>query len=199
MATDRVQSGSATFNAADDIWIKCPGCKEITFRKEVERNLNVCPKCEHHFRVTADQRLTITVDPRSWREMFADLAIGDPLEFVDTRPYPLLLERVNCQDMLHANFLISIGAELVVRDPRLAVSSSKAYIDDAMSVVRERLSLAGSRSIVDPSSEGRARMAAEISSELNRALETRGLEIRKLEITELWAQPLRQSIATGAN
>jgi acetyl-CoA carboxylase carboxyl transferase subunit beta len=92
MATDRVQSGSATFNAADDIWIKCPGCKEITFRKEVERNLNVCPKCEHHFRVTADQRLTITVDPRSWREMFADLAIGDPLEFVDTRPYPVRME-----------------------------------------------------------------------------------------------------------
>jgi acetyl-CoA carboxylase carboxyl transferase subunit beta len=87
-----VQSGSATFNAADDIWIKCPGCKEITFRKEVERNLNVCPKCEHHFRVTADQRLTITVDPRSWREMFADLAIGDPLEFVDTRPYPVRME-----------------------------------------------------------------------------------------------------------
>jgi acetyl-CoA carboxylase carboxyl transferase subunit beta len=92
MATDRVQSGLATSNAADDIWIKCPGCKEITFRKEVERNLNVCPKCEHHFRVTADQRLTITVDPRSWREMFADLAIGDPLEFVDTRPYPVRME-----------------------------------------------------------------------------------------------------------
>jgi hypothetical protein len=123
----------------------------------------------------------------------------DFITVVDTRPYPMLLERVNCQDMLHANFLISIGAELVVRDPRLAVSSSKAYIDDAMGVVRERLSLAGSRSIVDPSSEGRVRMAAEISSELNRALETRGLEIRKLEITELWAQPLRQSIATGAN
>jgi acetyl-CoA carboxylase carboxyl transferase subunit beta len=92
MATDRVQSGSATSNGADDIWIKCPECKEITFRKEVERNLNVCPKCEHHFRVTADQRLTITVDPRSWREMFADLAIGDPLEFVDTRPYPVRME-----------------------------------------------------------------------------------------------------------
>jgi acetyl-CoA carboxylase carboxyl transferase subunit beta len=91
MATDRVQSGPAP-NATDDIWIKCPGCKEITFRKEVERNLNVCPKCGHHFRVTADQRLTITVDPRSWHEMFADLAIGDPLEFVDSRPYPVRME-----------------------------------------------------------------------------------------------------------
>ena len=73
MATDRVQSASATPNAADDIWVKCPECKEITFRKEVERNLNVCPKCGHHYRVTVDQRLNITVDPRSWRELFADL------------------------------------------------------------------------------------------------------------------------------
>ena len=55
-------------------------CKEITFRKEVERNLNVCPKCGHHFRVTVDQRLSIRVDPRTWRELFADLAIGDPLD-----------------------------------------------------------------------------------------------------------------------
>jgi acetyl-CoA carboxylase carboxyl transferase subunit beta len=92
MATDRVQSGPAASNATDDIWIKCPGCKEITFRKEVERNLNVCPKCGRHFRVTADQRLTITVDPRSWHEMSADLAIGDPLEFVDSRPYPVRME-----------------------------------------------------------------------------------------------------------
>jgi acetyl-CoA carboxylase carboxyl transferase subunit beta len=92
MATDRVQSGPAAPNAADDIWIKCSGCKEITFRKEVERNLNVCPKCGHHFRVTADQRLTITVDPRSWREMYADLAIGDPLEFADSRPYPVRMQ-----------------------------------------------------------------------------------------------------------
>ena len=92
MATDRVQSPSAVSSAADDIWLKCPECKEITFRKEVERNLNVCPKCAHHYRVTVDQRLTITVDPRSWREMFADLAIGDPLEFVDSRPYPVRME-----------------------------------------------------------------------------------------------------------
>jgi acetyl-CoA carboxylase carboxyl transferase subunit beta len=73
---------------SDDIWSKCPTCKEISFRKEVERNLNVCPKCAHHFRLTVSQRLSITVDRGSWREMFADLAIGDPLGFVDSKPYP---------------------------------------------------------------------------------------------------------------
>jgi len=75
-------------NATDDIWLKCPGCKEISFRKEVERNLNVCPKCAHHLRLTVAQRLAITIDRSSWRELFAGLAIDDPLGFVDTRPYP---------------------------------------------------------------------------------------------------------------
>ena len=73
--------------ASDDIWVKCSTCKEISFRKEVERNLNVCPKCGHHFRLTVSQRLAITVDRGSWREMFEDLAVDDPLKFVDSKPY----------------------------------------------------------------------------------------------------------------
>jgi acetyl-CoA carboxylase carboxyl transferase subunit beta len=79
-----------TAQAAGDenIWTKCPTCKEIAFRKEVERNLNVCPKCAHHFRLTVSQRLAITVDRGSWREMFEEVAIDDPLKFVDSRPYP---------------------------------------------------------------------------------------------------------------
>jgi acetyl-CoA carboxylase carboxyl transferase subunit beta len=72
---------------ATDIWFKCPGCKEIAFRKEVERNLNVCLKCGYHLRLTVEQRLAITVDRGSWRELFSDLASDDPLSFVDSRPY----------------------------------------------------------------------------------------------------------------
>lgn len=89
---DSVLAPPAVTSPADDIWLKCPGCKEISFRKEVERNLNVCPKCEHHLRLTVEQRLAITIDRGTWRELFADLAAGDPLEFVDTRPYPQRLE-----------------------------------------------------------------------------------------------------------
>src|SRR5437879_11385022 len=87
---DRVQTivqPPAASAAADDIWTKCPSCKEIAFRKEVERNLNVCLKCGYHFRLTVDQRLAITVDRGSWKEMFESIAAGDPLEFVDSRPY----------------------------------------------------------------------------------------------------------------
>ena len=83
--------------ASDDIWTKCPGCREITFRKEVERNLNVCPKCGHHLRLTVEQRLAITVDRGSWSELFGELQIDDPLRFVDTQPYPQRLKKARQQ------------------------------------------------------------------------------------------------------
>ena len=92
---DRVQTTlhpPAASAAADDIWLKCPACKEIAFRKEVERNLNVCPKCQHHLRLSVEQRIVVTIDRGTWRELFAEIAAGDPLEFVDTRPYPARME-----------------------------------------------------------------------------------------------------------
>jgi acetyl-CoA carboxylase carboxyl transferase subunit beta len=87
---DQAQTAQAaqTAQPSDDIWVKCPGCREIAFRKEVERNLNVCPKCGRHLRLTVEQRLAITIDRGAWRELFADLTSGDPLQFVDSKPYP---------------------------------------------------------------------------------------------------------------
>jgi acetyl-CoA carboxylase carboxyl transferase subunit beta len=83
----------ASSAADDNMWVKCPGCREISFRKEVERNLNVCPKCGFHHRLTVEQRLSITIDRGTWRELFQDLAVGDPLEFHDSKPYPERLEQ----------------------------------------------------------------------------------------------------------
>src|ERR1700684_4303207 len=77
----------------ETIWVKCPGCREIAFRKEVERNLNVCPKCGFHHRLTVEQRLAITLDRSSWRELFENFPAGDPLEFHDAKPYPQRLEQ----------------------------------------------------------------------------------------------------------
>ena len=85
-----VDGGEAAGAAAgaEELWTKCPTCKTITFRKEAERNLNVCPKCGHHFRLTVEQRLAVTIDRGTWRERFAELVGTDPLEFVDSKPYP---------------------------------------------------------------------------------------------------------------
>jgi acetyl-CoA carboxylase carboxyl transferase subunit beta len=94
---------------SDDIWSKCPSCKEITFRKEVERNLNVCPKCGHHFRLTVGQRLSVSVDRGSWREVMADLAIGDPLGFVDSKPYPARMEQARTRSGRNDAVVVGIG------------------------------------------------------------------------------------------
>jgi acetyl-CoA carboxylase carboxyl transferase subunit beta len=91
---ERGERATAAQSAAEEnIWVKCPGCREIAFRKEVERNLNVCPKCGYHHRLTVEQRLAITIDRGTWRELFEDLAAGDPLEFHDSKPYPQRLEQ----------------------------------------------------------------------------------------------------------
>lgn len=70
----------------EGLWVKCPGCKEMLYRKEVVRNLQVCPKCSHHFRVTARERLNLLLDP-GWTEFDGDLVSLDPLEFRDTKEY----------------------------------------------------------------------------------------------------------------
>jgi acetyl-CoA carboxylase carboxyl transferase subunit beta len=71
----------------EGLWIKCDGCKEIIYRKEVEQNLNVCPKCSHHFRLTARERFEILFDDNNFKEFATNIRSGDPLEFRDTKKY----------------------------------------------------------------------------------------------------------------
>ncbi len=67
MPTPRPEAPQAS--PPEDMWVKCPKCREIAFRKEVERNLNVCLKCGHHYRLTVEQRLAVTADRGTWREL----------------------------------------------------------------------------------------------------------------------------------
>src|SRR5208337_1014649 len=106
---EREQTPVSTQAAADDIWSKCPSCKEMAFRKEVERNLNVCPKGGYHFRVTVAQRLSISVDRGTWRELMAEMAIGDPLGFVDSKPYPARLEQGRASSGRNDAVVVGIG------------------------------------------------------------------------------------------
>lgn len=63
------------------IWAKCPRCRNLIYRKELERNLKVCPKCGYHHRLTAVERLEITIDEHGFQEYDADLTSTDPLGF----------------------------------------------------------------------------------------------------------------------
>ena len=71
----------------EGLWIKCDDCKEIVYRKEVEQNLSVCPKCGYHFRLTARERFAILFDDDKYKELATDIRSADPLEFRDTKRY----------------------------------------------------------------------------------------------------------------
>jgi acetyl-CoA carboxylase carboxyl transferase subunit beta len=88
MSPQARKSRAAGAAPADHPWVKCPGCQEILFRKEIERKLNVCPKCGHHLRLTVDQRLVLLADRGSFEETDAAMAAADPLGFHDSMPYP---------------------------------------------------------------------------------------------------------------
>jgi acetyl-CoA carboxylase carboxyl transferase subunit beta len=70
----------------EGLWVKCGSCKEILYRKDVVKNLSVCPKCGFHFRISARERLAMLFDA-PWEEFDQDLVSADPLKFVDTKPY----------------------------------------------------------------------------------------------------------------
>jgi acetyl-CoA carboxylase carboxyl transferase subunit beta len=70
----------------EGLWTKCESCRTIVFRKDLEENLYVCPKCQFHFKMSAKQRLAMLLDGR-WTEHDAGMMSTDPLKFVDTKPY----------------------------------------------------------------------------------------------------------------
>ncbi len=71
----------------DQQWLQCQACREILYRKEVERNLHVCPKCHYHFRLPPRERLAMLLDEGSFIELNANLRPGDPLQFKDRLRY----------------------------------------------------------------------------------------------------------------
>ena len=77
----------------EGVFEKCPGCDAALYTRELEESSFVCPTCAHHFRIGARQRLALLYDEGKYEEMDADVTSGDPLEFVDTKPYRERLEQ----------------------------------------------------------------------------------------------------------
>jgi acetyl-CoA carboxylase carboxyl transferase subunit beta len=83
----RISTEKRTRSVPEGVWMKCPACDEQLYRKEVERNLGVCPKCNHHMRIGARTRLNYFLDPDSQEEIGANLEPLDPLKFRDSKRY----------------------------------------------------------------------------------------------------------------
>jgi acetyl-CoA carboxylase carboxyl transferase subunit beta len=73
---------------SDQLWVKCNSCNEIIYRKVIERNFQVCPKCNYHFQIPARRRIDGVADPGTFVEYDAGLVSADPLEFKDSKRYP---------------------------------------------------------------------------------------------------------------
>ncbi len=78
------------------VWLCCPGCGKMVYRKQMEANLHVCPECDHHFRISATQRIEQLCDTGTFVGMFENLRPIDPLRFTDLKSYDerLLAEQI---------------------------------------------------------------------------------------------------------
>lgn len=83
----RISTEKRTKSVPEGVWIKCARCDAQLYRNELERNLQVCPKCDYHMRVGARKRLEYFLDPESQHEMSAQLESEDPLKFKDSKRY----------------------------------------------------------------------------------------------------------------
>lgn len=77
------KNGASQADVPDGLWSKCPRCNEISFARDVERNFNVCPKCDYHHKLRARERLEITIDEGSFQEIDSQVTSVDPLCFPD--------------------------------------------------------------------------------------------------------------------
>ena len=122
----------------EGLWLKCPGCGASVYKKEVQQRLNVCPKCEHHFYVSANERIAQVLDEGTFEPMNEHLTSTDPLEFTDRRKYADRLVGEQKRTGLSDAAMTGTG---MIRARRVAVAvTDSAFIMGSMgSVVGERL------------------------------------------------------------
>jgi acetyl-CoA carboxylase carboxyl transferase subunit beta len=83
----RIKTERRSRSIPEGLWVKCPACDSVLYRAELERNLNVCPKCSHHMRIGARLRLQSFLDTGSTQELAIDVWPEDPLRFKDSKRY----------------------------------------------------------------------------------------------------------------
>jgi acetyl-CoA carboxylase carboxyl transferase subunit beta len=132
----------------EGVWMRCDGCQATLFRKEVERNLGVCPQCDHHFTLPAAERIAQLLDADTFEEWDAHLRPGDPLGFNDRRPYP---ERVAAEQQRTGLAEAAVTGQGFIKGIRLVLGlTDSGFIMGSMgSVVGEKLTRAIERATGD--------------------------------------------------
>ena len=116
----------------EGLWVKCPDCSQAIYNKDLATNLGVCPKCAHHFRMTAGDRLRMLFDA-DWVEYDKDLTSTDPLVFTDTKPYKARLKAGAEATGLKDAVIVASGA--IDGIEAVAAAMEYAFIGGSMGVV----------------------------------------------------------------
>ena len=117
----------------EGLWVKCPACGTIIYNKELAANLSVCPKCAHHFRLGAIERLRLLFDDGIWEEHDRGLVSTDPLGFVDTKPYRDRLAAGLAATGLKDAVVVATGR--IDGIPAIVAAMEYAFIGGSMGVV----------------------------------------------------------------
>jgi acetyl-CoA carboxylase carboxyl transferase subunit beta len=131
----------------EGLWEKCPGCSQILWRKTLEENSEVCPKCGYHFKIDAFRRLELLLDGE-WVEHDKDLRSTDPLEFHDALPYRQRLEMMRQKTKL-PDAIISATGTIHGRKVNVCVLELKFIGGSMGAVVGEKITRAIERSLAD--------------------------------------------------
>jgi acetyl-CoA carboxylase carboxyl transferase subunit beta len=155
-------SGEKTVRT-EGLWVKCESCRQIIWKKDLEENLNVCPKCEKHFRIDARTRLAQLLDENQYETFDGNLSSTDPLKFVDLKPYSKRLRQAQ-EDTGLRDAVINAQGKLQGRTVVLSVMEY-AFIGGSMgAVVGEAITRAVERAadshtpLIIVSASGGARM-----------------------------------------
>jgi len=123
------------------LWLRCPGCARLLYKRTVEQNLQVCPECDYHFRLGADERAAQLCDPGSFEPMWENVGPVDALQFVDIKPYHERL-RAEQQKTGHKDAIICGKGFIKGRGVVLACMDSRFMMGSMGCVVGEKLTRA---------------------------------------------------------
>ena len=147
----------------EGLWVKCENCRQIIWKKDLEENMNVCPKCDKHFRIDARTRLALLLDDNQYEVFDANIASTDPLKFVDLKPYSSRLKQAK-EDTGLNDAVINAHGKLMGR-PVIVSAMEYAFIGGSMgAVVGEAITRAVERAadthtpLIIVSASGGARM-----------------------------------------
>src|SRR5436190_3682418 len=111
----RIKTERRSRSVPEGLWIKCPACDAVLYRAELERNQHVCPKCSHHMRIGARERLERFLDDADMIELGSNVLPEDPMKFKDTKKYRDRLQAAQ-KSTGETDALVVLGGKLLSLD-----------------------------------------------------------------------------------